>query len=84
MPVTYAALKDRMGLRDQSASMGALVGAEFSTTTAPLSYEAMAALFIAQMIGMDLSMHQQLMVVLTSVIVFPVGAAGYLRPASSR
>ena len=34
----------------------------------------MAALFIAQMIGMDLSMHQQVMVVLTSVIA-SVGAA---------
>lgn len=74
MPVTYAALKDRVGLRDQSASMGALVGANFNNDGTAL-YEAMAALFIAQMIGMDLSMHQQLMVVLTSVIA-SVGAAG--------
>ncbi|MDR4477020.1 MAG: dicarboxylate/amino acid:cation symporter [Nitrospira sp.] len=74
MPVTYAALKDRIGLRDQSASMGALVGANFNNDGTAL-YEAMAALFIAQMIGMDLSMHQQLMVVLTSIIA-SVGAAG--------
>lgn len=74
MPVTYTALKDRLGLREQSASMGALVGANFNNDGTAL-YEAMAALFIAQMIGMDLSMHQQLMVVLTSIIA-SVGAAG--------
>ena len=74
MPVTYAALKDRIGLRDQSASMGALVGANFNNDGTAL-YEAMAALFIAQMIGLDLSTHQQLMVVLTSIIA-SVGAAG--------
>ncbi len=74
MPVTYAALKERIGLRDQSASMGALVGANFNNDGTAL-YEAMAALFIAQMIGIDLSMHQQLMIVLTSIIA-SVGAAG--------
>jgi Na+/H+-dicarboxylate symporter len=74
MPVTYAALKDRVGLREQSASMGALVGANFNNDGTAL-YEAMAALFIAQMIGMDLSFQQQLLVVLTSIIA-SVGAAG--------
>ncbi len=74
MPVTYAVLKDRVGLREQSASMGALVGANFNNDGTAL-YEAMAALFIAQMIGMDLSVQQQLMVVLTSIIA-SVGAAG--------
>ena len=68
MPVTYAALKDRVGLREQSASMGALVGANFNNDGTAL-YEAMAALFIAQMIGMDLAVQQQVMVVLTSIIV---------------
>jgi DAACS family dicarboxylate/amino acid:cation (Na+ or H+) symporter len=74
MPVTYAALKDRVGLREQSAGMGALVGANFNNDGTAL-YEAMAALFIAQMIGMDLSLQQQMMVVLTSIIA-SVGAAG--------
>lgn len=74
MPVTYAALKDRVGLREQSASMGALVGANFNNDGTAL-YEAMAALFIAQMIGLDLSVQQQVMVVLTSIIA-SVGAAG--------
>lgn len=74
MPVTYASLKERVGLREQSASMGALVGANFNNDGTAL-YEAMATLFIAQMIGMDLTFQQQLMVVLTSIIA-SVGAAG--------
>ena len=74
MPVTYASLKEKVGLREQSASMGALVGANFNNDGTAL-YEAMAALFIAQMVGMDLSFQQQLMVVLTSIIA-SVGAAG--------
>ncbi|MFO0701931.1 MAG: dicarboxylate/amino acid:cation symporter [Nitrospira sp.] len=74
MPVTYASLKEKVGLREQSASMGALVGANFNNDGTAL-YEAMAALFIAQMIGMDLSVQQQLMVVFTSIIA-SVGAAG--------
>jgi Na+/H+-dicarboxylate symporter len=74
MPVTYASLKEKVGLREQSASMGALVGANFNNDGTAL-YEAMAALFVAQMIGMDLSIQQQLMVVLTSIIA-SVGAAG--------
>jgi Na+/H+-dicarboxylate symporter len=74
MPVTYAVLRDRVGLCEQSASMGALVGANFNNDGTAL-YEAMAALFIAQMIGMDLDFQHQIMVVLTSVIA-SVGAAG--------
>ena len=74
MPVTYAVLKDCVGLREQSASMGALVGANFNNDGTAL-YEAMAALFIAQMIGMDLTVQQQLMVVVMSIIA-SVGAAG--------
>lgn len=74
MPVTYAALTDRVELREQSASMGALVGANFNNDGTAL-YEAMAALFVAQMIGMDLSFQQQLMVVFTSIIA-SFGAAG--------
>ena len=74
MPVTYASLKERVGLREQSASMGALVGANFNNDGTAL-YEAMAALFIAQLIGVALSFQQQLVVVLTSIVA-SVGAAG--------
>jgi len=74
MPLTYACLRDKVGLREKSASLGALVGSNFNNDGTAL-YEAMAALFIAQMIGADLSAGQQLMVVLTSVVA-SVGAAG--------
>jgi Na+/H+-dicarboxylate symporter len=74
MPLTYACLRDKVGLREKSASLGALVGSNFNNDGTAL-YEAMAALFIAQMIGVDLSAGQQLMVVLTSVVA-SVGAAG--------
>lgn len=74
MPVTYSCLKDRVGLREQSASLGALVGSNFNNDGTAL-YEAMSALFVAQVLGMNLSLPQQAMVVLTSVIA-SVGAAG--------
>ena len=67
MPVTYACLTEKVGVREESASMGALVGANFNNDGTAL-YEAMAALFIAQMIGQDLSITQQLIIVLTSII----------------
>ena len=51
-----------------------MVGANFNNDGTAL-YEAMAALFIAQVLGMHLGLQQQLMVVLTSVIA-SVGAAG--------
>lgn len=74
MPVTYECLKDKVGVREESASMGALVGANFNNDGTAL-YEAMAALFIAQLIGQDLSIGQQFLIVVTSIIA-SVGAAG--------
>src|SRR5439155_7017924 len=74
MPVTYACLREKVGLREESASLGALVGSNFNNDGTAL-YEAMAALFVAQMIGVHLNLAQQAMVVLTSVIA-SVGAAG--------
>jgi Na+/H+-dicarboxylate symporter len=74
MPLTYACLKDRVGLRERSASLGALVGANFNNDGTAL-YEAMAALFVAQMLGMGLDPYQQLLVVLTSIAA-SAGAAG--------
>jgi Na+/H+-dicarboxylate symporter len=63
-----------VGLRERSASLGALVGANFNNDGTAL-YEAMSALFVAQMLNMQLTMQQQLIVVVTSVIA-SVGAAG--------
>jgi Na+/H+-dicarboxylate symporter len=74
MPVTYACLKENVKLREESASLGALVGANFNNDGTAL-YEAMAALFVAQLVGQDLTVWQQFLVVLTSIIA-SVGAAG--------
>jgi DAACS family dicarboxylate/amino acid:cation (Na+ or H+) symporter len=74
MPVTYACLKDKVGLRERSAGLGALVGANFNNDGTAL-YEAMAALFIAQVLGMDLTIYQQVLVVITSMAA-SIGAAG--------
>jgi Na+/H+-dicarboxylate symporter len=74
MPVTYRRLRERVGLREQSASLGALVGSNFNNDGTAL-YEAMAALFVAQLLGVQLTLTQQIMVVLTSVIA-SIGAAG--------
>jgi Na+/H+-dicarboxylate symporter len=73
MPITFAALQ-KMGLRESSASLGALVGSNFNNDGTAL-YEAMSALFISQVLGQNLSLIQQLMVMLTSIVA-SVGAAG--------
>jgi DAACS family dicarboxylate/amino acid:cation (Na+ or H+) symporter len=74
MPVTYSCLREKVGLREESASLGALVGANFNNDGTAL-YEAMSALFVSQLIGAHLSLGQQFLVVVTSVIA-SVGAAG--------
>lgn len=74
MPVTYACLREKVGLREQSASLGSLVGANFNNDGTAL-YEAMSALFIAQLVGQHLTLWHQFLVVVTSVIA-SVGAAG--------
>src|SRR5262249_27465346 len=53
---------------------GALVGANFNNDGTAL-YEAMSALFVSQLLGMQLSLGQQFKVVLTSMIA-SIGAAG--------
>jgi Na+/H+-dicarboxylate symporter len=74
MPVTYSCLRENVGLREEPASLGALVGSNFNNDGTAL-YEAMAALFVAQMTGVNLSLTQQIIVVLTSIVA-SVGAAG--------
>jgi Na+/H+-dicarboxylate symporter len=74
MPLTFECLRDRVRIREESASMGALVGANFNNDGTAL-YEGMSALFISQMLGHDLGPIQMVLVVLTSVAA-SVGAAG--------
>ncbi len=75
MPITLRALLDKVGLRESSASLGALVGSNFNNDGTAL-YEAMAALFIAQVLGIQLTLTQRLMIVVITSIFASVGAAG--------
>jgi Na+/H+-dicarboxylate symporter len=74
MPITFESLIKKVGLRESSASLGALVGSNFNNDGTAL-YEAMSALFISQVLGRNLDLVQQIMVVLTSIVA-SVGAAG--------
>jgi Na+/H+-dicarboxylate symporter len=74
LPVTYRCATDNLKIKDENASMGIMVGGTFNHDGTAL-YEAMAALFIAQGIGMHLPVGQQVIVVIMSVIA-SVGAAG--------
>ncbi len=74
MPVTFQILQEKIGLRESSASLGALVGTNFNNDGTAL-YEAMSALFISQVLGLHLNLGQQLVVILTSIFA-SVGAAG--------
>jgi Na+/H+-dicarboxylate symporter len=74
MPITYECLRDKVGLREESATMGALVGGNLNNDGTAL-YEAMAALFIAQALGIQFSLPQQLLVVVMAVVA-SVGAPG--------
>jgi Na+/H+-dicarboxylate symporter len=74
MPITFEALIQKLRLRESSASLGALVGSNFNNDGTAL-YEAMSALFIAQVLNLQLSLPQQLVVIFTSIFA-SVGAAG--------
>ncbi len=74
MPVTYRGLIDKLGLRESSAALGALIGTNFNNDGTAL-YEAMSALFIAQVLNLHLNLEQQFIVVLTAIFA-SVGAAG--------
>jgi DAACS family dicarboxylate/amino acid:cation (Na+ or H+) symporter len=74
MPITFECLLGKVGIRESSASLGALVGSNFNNDGTAL-YEAMAALFISQVLSINLSLPQQLIVILTSIFA-SVGAAG--------
>jgi len=74
MPLTYTCMKEKVGVSEESASMGVMVGGTFNHDGTAL-YEAMAALFISQLIGRQLGFQEQLVVVLMAVVA-SVGAAG--------
>jgi Na+/H+-dicarboxylate symporter len=74
LPVTFRCMRDKLGVREESASLGVMVGGAFNHDGTAL-YEAMSALFISQILGRHLGLGEQLTVVLMSILA-SVGAAG--------
>lgn len=74
VPVTLRCLTEKMGVSVESARLAACVGTNLNNDGITL-YDAMAALFIAQACGFDLTLAQQGVVVLASLMA-GVGIAG--------
>jgi DAACS family dicarboxylate/amino acid:cation (Na+ or H+) symporter len=74
VPVTLRCLTEKMGISQESARLSACVGTNLNNDGITL-YEAMAALFLAQAYGFDLSLGQQGVVVLASLMA-GIGVAG--------
>jgi DAACS family dicarboxylate/amino acid:cation (Na+ or H+) symporter len=73
VPVTLKCL-DRMGISPPSARLAACVGTNLNNDGITL-YEAMSALFLAQALGMQLGLGQQVVVVIASIMA-GAGVAG--------
>lgn len=74
LPVTYSCIREKIGIREESASLGVMVGGTFNHDGTAL-YEAMAALFISQALGQHLGLMQQVLVIVMAMIA-SIGAAG--------
>lgn len=74
LPITYACAKDKIGVREESAGIGIMVGGTFNHDGTAL-YEAMAALFVAQGLGLSMSLGHQITIVFLAIVA-SVGAAG--------
>jgi len=74
LPLTMECAEENAGIRQSSASFVLPLGATVNMDGTAL-YEAVAAMFIAQLYGIDLSMADQLVIVLTATLA-AIGAAG--------
>ncbi len=74
LPVTMECVEDKSGVDSRAASFVLPLGATINMDGTAL-YEAVAAMFIAQIYGVDLSLGQQIIVFLTATLA-SIGAAG--------
>ena len=74
LPVTMERVEKNLGVGEEVSSFVLPVGATINMDGTSL-YQAIAAVFIAQALGMDLSIAQQLTIVLTATLA-SIGAAG--------
>ena len=74
LPLSMQCARDNLGVRPQTAGFVIPIGSQMNMDGTAL-YEAAAALFIANLIGLDLSIGQQVIVCLTAMIA-SLGAPG--------
>lgn len=74
LPVTLRALRERVGVSNQVSSFVVPMGATINMDGTAL-YECVGAIFIAQVLGFDLSVGAQALIVLTALLA-SIGAAG--------
>jgi proton glutamate symport protein len=74
LPVTMERVQKNLGVEDEVASFVLPIGATINMDGTSL-YQAVAAVFIAQALGMDLTFAQQITIVLTATLA-SIGAAG--------
>lgn len=74
LPVTMKQVEEELGISEEVSSFVLPLGATINMDGTCL-YQGVAAVFIAQALGMDLSISQQLMIVLTATLA-SIGSAG--------
>ncbi|NVJ86543.1 MAG: dicarboxylate/amino acid:cation symporter [Algoriphagus sp.] len=74
LPVTMKQVEEEIGVSEEVSSFVLPLGATVNMDGTSL-YQGVAAVFIAQALGMDLSLTQQLMIVLTATLA-SIGSAG--------
>jgi Na+/H+-dicarboxylate symporter len=74
MPVTLRCLTENLGISSRSARLSVCIGTNLNNDGIIL-YEAMAALFLAQAIGIELNFAQQLVIIAAAVMV-GIGISG--------
>ncbi|GGZ35440.1 glutamate:proton symporter [Echinicola pacifica] len=74
LPVTMRQLEEEIGVSEEVSSFVLPLGATINMDGTSL-YQGVAAVFIAQALGLDLSLSQQLMIVLTATLA-SIGTAG--------
>ncbi len=74
LPVTLECVEERLGVKEEVSSFVVPLGATINMDGTAL-YQGVAALFIAQLYGVDLSFGQQLTIILTATLA-SIGTAG--------
>jgi len=74
LPLTMERVEKKLGVHEEVASFVLPVGATINMDGTSL-YQAVAAVFIAQAVGIDLSLSQQLIIVITATLA-SIGTAG--------